>query len=518
MDMRKRIFIIMLLVATVAQAQITFNAKRCVHAMEGLSYMPTHDHNGMMRSNSTSTTDGLGSYGKSANGLIKSIGSPTIPVLMVDFPDVKFNEVTTMEKVSRIFNEEGYADEPNCRGSVRDYYRDNSGGLFSPSFEVIGQVSVSKECEYYGANSSTSHYIRIKDFVKEAIAVAQEAGIDFSKYVEGTTVPMVIFYFAGPGENSCPHEDAFGEVDHSYEKYIWPHFNDYAFTSGGISFSSYYVGSEWRYSYKISDEGKYVPASGSSDGIGILIHEFMHSLGMPDFYPTNGGFYETPDWWSVMDYGEYYANAYRPVGMTAYERSYLGWLDIKELGNEEEAVTLGPGEAAVVRNQANTNEYYVIENRQPGTWYPDKYGSGLLVMHVDYLSSVWLNNRLNNDKNHLRMKVKWADGVWTGSSLPSPLNWEDMRRDLYGYAEDLPTSITDWAPYTAGTVNPVYDIRIDDDGQAVFSYITEGISTGVGAVVATTTGSADAYALDGRCVSHPTKGLYIMNGKKVVVK
>ena len=515
--MKKTLFLVLMLVAAAAQAQIMFNEGRCIHCLEDIPYLPQHDSNGPRRAYSTSTADGLGSYGNSANGIVKSIGSPTIPVLMVEFTDLKFEEVSTIEKVTRIFNEKGYNDEYENSGSVRDYFVDNSRGLFSPTFEVVGKVCTKNGCEYYGANSGTNHQVRIKELAKEVVATAQAQGIDFSKYVDGTTVPMIIFYYAGPGENSCPHTDKQGEKDTTYEKYIWAHYSNYAFKSGGTTFASYYAGNEQRWYFTTDENGKYVPNSSLPEGNGILSHEIMHALGMTDFYPTNGGYYETPDWWSVMDYGNYYADAYWPVGLTAYERSYFGWLDVKELGDEPEAVTLEPGEAAVIRNQANENEYYILENRQHDTWHPEKYGSGLLVMHVDYHSSTWLSNKVNNEENHLRMKVRWADGVWTGIHLGEQFDWEDLRRDLYGYADDLPTSITDWAPYTEGKVNPVYDIAPQSDGKMVFSYIQEGISTGVGAAKAATN-ARNAYAIDGRRVSRPAAGLYIIDGRKVVVK
>ena len=39
--------------------------------------------------------DGLGTYGESAGGTLSSIGTPTIPVILVEVPDRKFMETTT---------------------------------------------------------------------------------------------------------------------------------------------------------------------------------------------------------------------------------------------------------------------------------------------------------------------------------------------------------------------------------------------------------------------------------------
>lgn len=47
-------------------------------------------------------------------------------------------------------------------------------------------------------------------------------------------------------------------------------------------------------------------------------------------------------YWDLLDYGQYYQNGYRPVEYSAYERSYMGWLDVKELGDEAQHATLFP--------------------------------------------------------------------------------------------------------------------------------------------------------------------------------
>ena len=74
-----------------------------------------------------------------------------------------------------------------------------------------------------------------------------------------------------------------------------------------------------------------------------------------------------------------------PIGYTAYEKSYMGWLDIPEL-TDDKAVTLmtdpNAGEstqAALIRNPFNTKEYLILENRQTGTWTPASLPTGLMV-------------------------------------------------------------------------------------------------------------------------------------------
>ena len=48
-----------------------------------------------------STSDGLGQFGTMSRGAVPSIGEYTIPVVMVQFADVKFKSTTTVEKMKR---------------------------------------------------------------------------------------------------------------------------------------------------------------------------------------------------------------------------------------------------------------------------------------------------------------------------------------------------------------------------------------------------------------------------------
>ena len=50
--------------------------------------------------------------------------------------------------------------------------------------------------------------------------------------------------------------------------------------------------------------------------------------------------------------------------------------------------------------------------------------------------------------------------------------------------------------------------------------LTDEMTAGIGATLIDKSEMTNNryYTLDGRCVEHPTKGVYIVNGKKVVIK
>jgi M6 family metalloprotease-like protein len=469
------------------------------------------------------SVDGFCNYGVSnPNGVVNSIGTPLIPVIMVEFPDRSFLPETTIEKVSRFLNENGYDDEKHCKGSVKDYFASQSDSLFVPSFEVVAKVQASREYAYYGANgSSGSIDLNCKVLIQEAIDSAMKQGVDFSKFAEGNSIPLVSIYYAGPGEHSAFEEGC--------EDYLWAHYLDKVRTVKNVKFNSYFIGNELFQSYVVDKSGEYFVTGKNIDGIGIFCHEFSHALGLPDFYYTgnNAAISErllTMSFWSVMDYGQYAYDGYAPVAYTAYERSFLGWLKITELTEEHRGRVEIPGmdtdsetpKAYLMRNPNNSKEYYILENRQPSTWHPTFLGSGMLVLHVDYDANAWYYNNPNNIENHQRMAYVPADNLKQQSD-----NWNDYKGDLYpGISQNFnltSNSIPATTLYTGGLLNkPIYDIS-ENDGIVTFYYLQDKETTAINSPVVNGLTNYSIYDLSGRRVNElQPRGLYIQNGKKVV--
>ncbi len=404
-----------------------------------------------------STSDGLGKYGKMSMGSVPSIGEYTIPVVMVQFSDTKFKSTTTVEKMERYYNEEGYDDESGCVGSVRDYFKAQSGGQFVPTFDVVGIVTLSKASSYYGKDQGDDIDINLGYLPGDVISAAvSQLGADFSKYVipaadsnhdEG--VPLLVMYYAGKGEAT--------EYDGG-ESLIWPCEWDAdddikGGTYSGVHFNSFFVGNE------LYTGGK------SLMGIGIFCHEFSHALGLPDFYCTDYS-YENNDafgFWSIMDGGAYVEDSYAPIGYTAYEKSVMGWLDLKEIGDVEEIVLQSPegkaeNSAYIIRN-SNT-ETFIFENRQPGTWYPSSFGSGLMVSRIAYNKNSWYYNELNNTQSKKRACMLTADG--------SKINYYAYSSHLYGNKK---TSISTLKTYsgTSKTID-MKNITKNSDGTLTLTF------------------------------------------------
>lgn len=475
------------------------------------------------RASSASTEDGLGAYGQPGNGIVKSIGTPQIPVVMVSFADKDFRATTTIEKVSRMLNENNYADEKGCAGSVRDYFTSQSDGLFIPAFDVVARVRVSNNYAYYGADAGSTIDAKKYELIQEALNLAYEQGTDFGKYASEGAVPLVVIFFAGPGQHSAYEE--------GNENYLWAHFSPRNFKVGETTVNSYFIGNEVLQSYEASPDNPQVPVvTGEEvDGIGILCHEFGHALGLPDFYYTGSNAtikdtLTTMGYWSVMDYGNYYNNGYAPVGYNAYERSMLGWLKVKEL-TQADYYTLydfgAPEEtdrAFCIRNPENEKEYYLLENRQAGTWYPSVMGHGMLVTHVDYDRAAWNGNRVNNVVDHQRFSFIPADNSnKIEGSLPRSYGGDPYPgRSGNTELSDFSTPAAKVFSPSGLMSKPIYGIT-ENNGLISFAYLDKGL-TGISKLPAGDDASeSHIYTIDGRRVSNigtMPRGIYIVKDGK----
>ena len=440
---------------------------------------PSSLHQHPTRAFSTFDADGLGRYGESAMGVLRSIGEPTIPVVMVEFDDVAFQPTTTPELVNRYFNEKGFNSNQGWGGSVRDYFVDQSYGLFSPKFQIVGKVKLPKSRAYYGHNSGSSVHVNVDEFYQNAVRQALQLRVSFKTFeTEHQNIPLVILYFAGASENSS--------LESGSEDYLWSAFKESPYEIDGHSFQSYLVVGELINHYK-SENGELlrdvrknpIVDHAELEGPGVKCHEICHALGLPDAYDTQNKYLDTPDYLDLMDYGQYVTTmGERPMGLSAYQRNCLGWLRISTLEDVAGYYQLLPlhnnllgitsdkeAQAYLLRNPQNPKEFYVLENRQASTWFPKSLGMGMLVYHVDYDASLWNSNRVNVQENQQCYEIVPADGkrqthnqgtkndfagdffpgfknVTTWSSTSSPaIAWKNGpdNRALYGITIKEPT-------------------------------------------------------------------------------
>lgn len=398
-------------------------------------------------------------------------GKHTYPVILVAFSDVDFSTPNPADTFNLQFNQEGYSED-GAVGSVRDYFVAQSRGAYTPDFDVVGVVKLPHPRAYYGAPKGSESDSNVPKMVKDAVDLAEAAGADFSRYRNGgSEVPLVAVVYAGVGEHSSWEEDA-----------VWASFypNRTRYSKGSIA--SFLVTCEmmpeiWEYS-------DHNDTTYHREGIGTFCHEFSHFLGLPDFYDTeNSSEIVTMSYWDVMDYGQYWHNGAAPVGYTAYEKNFMGWLDIPTLETSKQIVRLNAlgsenENAYRIVNDHNRsgNEYYLLENRQPSTWYPHTLGSGMLVTHIDYSQTAWENNTVNTVAGHGRMTFLPADNSIVDESEAEA---DDYRGDLFPGITGNTTLRDNNSPgfrqYSGSSMGKYLTCITDTQGIVSFVYMAEGI-------------------------------------------
>lgn len=327
-------------------------------------------------------------------------------VILVDFQDVKMQSAHDNAEWNDFFNKVGYNRLGNS-GSVHDYFYSQSYGQFDLSFDVVGPVTVSKNMADYGANDEKGNDKDPGGMVYEACKLAADK-VNFADYDwDGDgEVDQVFVIYAGHSEATKPE---------LIPNTIWPHeWNlhaaGYSLTLNGVRINTYGCTAE------LNDYGRTDMA-----GIGTACHEFSHCLGLPDIYDTSGGDCFGMETWDVMDYGSYAGNGYRPVGYNTYQRWVSGWMQPDVLSKPTDVYDLpalsDSPKSYVVYNDNRPAEYYIFENRQQTGFDKELPAHGMLVIHVDYYSSIWEYNEVNTVSSHPRFGIVAADNDRSKNTL-----------------------------------------------------------------------------------------------------
>lgn len=348
-------------------------------------------------------------------------GDVRVLTILVEYSDIKFKNANPNALYNDFLNKEGFNEYYNI-GSVRDYFIKSSNGLFRPTFDVYGPVAVSGTRASYRTESSSSKSYGARLIIYEALDMMKNQ-IDFSLYDKDGDdwVDYICLIYAGVGSNGSGVEEA-----------IWPHMSSLDFT---IELGNGKYGFRYACANEINVTAYYYDETTNIiEGIGIMVHEFSHALGLPDLYNTryaDGWDRGTPSVWDVMDQGSHNCpenkdrvTSCAPPLYSAFERMSLGWLSPVEL-DFEGSVKLSKIEENVayqITNKENPDEFFLLEYRTNKGWESELPNSGLLIWHIDYLPSVWRRLIPNNDRDHLRVDIVEAgsEGFWPRESNPFP--------------------------------------------------------------------------------------------------
>lgn len=384
-------------------------------------------------------------------------------VILANFADTKFKPEHTLDLYKQIINGENYSDETlGFKGSVRDYFKAQSGGQFEIDFDVVGPVDLPKGYAGYGKNdaSGRDQAALVYPMVEDAVNLAKDQVTDWKQYDwdgDGLVEEVFVLY-AGHGQAKYPQDPDL----------VWPHKSaiDPMTVADGVKVSVYACSSE-------------LGATEAIDGIGAFCHEFSHCMGLKDHYDINGRGYGT-GFWDIMCFGCYNGNSFLPAEYNSYEKMFCGWKEPIVLNAEPQKIEgmkalAAGGDTYIFYNDGNENEYYMLENRQKTGWDAALPGEGLIVLHVDYSKGAWEDNQVNYNAARQRMTVIPADNTLGSTD-------EDKAGDAWPYQGN--NSLTNYSRpactvYNANTDGTGYmnkyllNITQNADGTISFEYTTK---------------------------------------------
>lgn len=404
----------------------------------------------------------------STNPQVPTTGSPRIPIILVNYTDVWLIDEDPVATFRNQFNEQQY--------SSLHYFESQSRGQLSPRFDILGPVDLPQTREFYGGNKRVFGYEvdkQLGTMIYDACTLLGD-DVDFSDYDNDGDglVDVVVVLYAGVGEAQASRtvpESVWPCQWDMQEAFAWGCSTSGPFVLDGVTIDRFAVFNELEGS---NNNGT------SIDGIGTFCHEFGHCLGLPDFYSTNNAGVYGMSSWDIMDNGCYLDNGHRPAGYTSYERHFMGWMDLTDAVPDTHydllPLNTAEGNAVKVVNDANPDEYYLLEYRVKTDWDEYLAAEGILIIHVDYDQYAWDNNEPNNDPSHPRMTIIPAD-----NHLASYTNKNDLwpRGDLDSLTNNSVPAAT---VYTGGYMNkPITAMTASSDKRiAGFWFMRENGLTG----------------------------------------
>lgn len=474
-------------------------------------------------------------------------GSPKALVILVEFQDVKFKTSDPVATFTHYLKGAG-EDAPEANnayvtnvtkgmvnhGSVSQYFNDMSQGKFTPQFDIVGPVTVKKNSAYYGSNTGGTD-ANFKEMIAEACKNVS-TNVNFADYDQDNDgyIDLVYIIYAG-------YSESFGG---NSADCLWPKSGSATFNEPGTN-NLLKLDGKQIYRYGINNELNATPTVVNNqfngmpllNGIGLFCHEFSHTMGLPDLYPTVEASRvdnQNPEYWDLMDGGEYTYNGYIPTPYSPWEMDVMGWTAPTELGDEAKQVNLDSYATSRTAYKINgeNDEYLLIQNIQADGWWmgiAKAFKTGMLVWRIDYpYTTVSLDNRLNNVISKPNVMIVPADGdVISDYNHGDGKQWTDdqykasLQGDPFPGAKKV-TELLSVELNNSTLEKPFYNIK-EADGVITFDYLKD-FATGIDSPVIQQNQEKDTriFTLDGRYLgtdaSQLTKGVYIIGKKKVIIK
>lgn len=288
-----------------------------------------------------------------------SVGNVKILCVLASFSDRDFTK--TKAEFEAVMNQIGYSAN-GAKGSVKDFYLENSYGALNLQATIVGPVKLSNTASYYAS--------RTREFANEVVKLVDPL-VDFSQFADDNKqVENFHIFFAGYGDEAIGNNQQ-----------IWSH----RWTLSDVG--NVKKDGVWLSQYSCSPE--LFGSSGTSiTRIGVIAHELGHILGSPDYYDvhTSDGidFYGSGNW-DLMGSGSWNNFGHQPASVNPYQKIKFGWLTPQFLVPGSSILNMPPSakNPVIYKIMVNSNgEHYLLENKQYIGFDASIPGHGLLVWHI----------------------------------------------------------------------------------------------------------------------------------------
>lgn len=356
--------------------------------------------------------DGIKEHGKSIRRLVQSTGLLRILVVPIQFTDHAWRWMPDPEIYDEIFNGVGQSEHIPT-GSFKDWFDFNSYGQVEIEAEIMNwTVSDNTELHYSFNRSGLTHQTHKAWY--PALDLLEEQGFDFTRFdldQDGVIDNLVLLHSGYPAE--VGGLDCYNTAANLTYR-IWAHA-----TANEDHWRSQRTGIRAR-AYAISS-GLRGRCYQRPTRISILIHEYLHTHGLPDLLDWAGD-------WVGKGIGNYdvMGNAHgrngaqlHPAHLSPWSKQRLGWIEPTEIVEdgmyEIEASELSDS-VYVIRKNFPDGEFLEIENRQPLLWDQLLWGGGLLIWHRDSHQSLFrwrgypTQEGWPSNNKHYGLSIAQADG------------------------------------------------------------------------------------------------------------
>ncbi len=315
-----------------------------------------------------------------------------------------------------IFNTVGGDPVLAPTGSVKDYYKEASYGILTLNSTVIAWVTLPQTEAYYANGTSGlggAYPANPQGMVRDAL-VAADAVVNFGQFDadnDGFVDALTII-----------HSGYAAETGGGAGNWIWSHrWSLFALPGGRWTSADLNGGGVNVKVYDYHTEAALWATSGTEiTRIGVIAHETGHFFGLPDLYDTDNTSEGIGSYCLMANSWGFNQTQRNPPHLSAWCKKQLGWVSptIISPGIHNVPRTESVPLAYRITNGFPSNEYLLIENRQPVGFESIMPQGGLAIWHIDEAKSDNKNEGYPGqagwpgNNNHFKIALLQADGAY----------------------------------------------------------------------------------------------------------